>query len=156
MDKILQYKEAIVQGFIIILPILSMLIPKMISDGRTRKLLGSIELGADLKSNAYSVIIKEIAELKDLAKEIIDGRDVLDEVKVKFMEIVEEIGIIDDVKTDITALKNNLITTMELVQELLVETHNTINVKVVLEEQNEQIKELKELVNKLNTRLGGK
>lgn len=156
MDKILQYKEAIVQGFIIILPILSMLIPKMISDGRTRKLLGSIELGADLKTNAYSVIIKEIEEFKVLANQIIEGRDVLEEIRVAFVKSLTELNLIDSIKTDITALKTDLVTTMELIQDLLVETHNTINVKVVLEEQNEQIKELKELVNKLNTRLGGK
>lgn len=140
----------------VLLPIISMLIPKLVTDGRTRKLLSSIELGADLKSNAYDKILKEVAEFKELAKQIIEGRDVLEEIREAFMKMLDEIGLIDHIKTDITALKNDLITTMELIQDLMNAAHDTINVKVVIEEQNKEIRELKELVLKLNTRLGGK
>lgn len=140
----------------VLLPIISMLIPKLVTDGRTRKLLSSIELGADLKSNAYDKILKEVAEFKELAKQIIEGRDVLEEIREAFMKMVDEIGLIDHIKTDITALKNDLIVTMELIQDLMNAAHDTINVKVVIEEQNKEIRELKELVLKLNTRLGGK
>lgn len=140
----------------ILLPILSMLIPKTITDGRTRKLLSSIELGADLKSNAYDKILKEVAGFKELAKQIIEGRDVLEEIRVAFVKTLTELNVIDSITTDITALKNDLVTTMELIQDLMIAAHDTINVKVVIEEQNKEIRELKELVLKLNTRLGGK
>ena len=140
----------------VLLPILSMLIPKLITDGRTRNLLSSIELGADLKSNAYDKILKEVAEFKELAKQIIEGRDVLEEIRVAFVKTLTELNVIDSITTDITALKNDLVTTMELIQDLMITAHDTINVKVVIEEQNKEIRELKDLVLKLNTRLGGK
>lgn len=156
MDFILQYKEDIIKLSVVLLPILSMLIPKLFSDIRTRNLLGSIELGADLKANAYTQIIAELVDVRSKLEKMTEGEILFDDIKETFKGILEDISVLEDVKEEINMVKSQMVKTIEAVQELLLATHDSINVKAVIEQQNEEIKELKNEISKLNNRFGGR
>lgn len=149
-------KAEIVRIGVILLPIISMLIPKVLGDARTRKLLGSIELGADLKTKGYTTLLEQIEQLKDLMQSLLTSKEVFENIREVFTEMVDDFKIVDTVKEEIAFVREELVNTMEKVQELSLAAHDLINVKEVIAEQNKIIEELRNEMNKLNNRFGGK
>ena len=149
-------KAELIKIAVILLPIVSMLIPKVLGDARTRKLLSTIEVGADLKSMSYKAIIKEVEELKGLTTTMINSKDVFEGIKTKFESMSEDFKIVDTIKEEITFVRSEITTALESVQALMLAVHDTIEVKIVIDEQNKIIEELRNEIKKLNNRFGGK
>ena len=149
-------KAELIKIGVILLPIISMLIPKVLGDARARKLLRNIEVGADLKTSSYKMIIKEVEELKELTTTMINSKDVFEGIKNTFEEMTDDFKLVDKIKEEIEIVRSEISKTMESIQSLMLAVHDTVNVKTVIEEQNEMIEELRNEIKKLNNRFGGK
>ena len=149
-------KAELIKIGIILLPIISMLIPKVLGDARARNLLRNIEVGADLKTSSYKMIIKEVEELKELTTTMINSKDVFEGIKNTFEEMTDDFKLVDKIKEEIEIVRSEISNTMESIQSLMLAVHDTVNVKTVIEEQNEMIEELRNEIKKLNNRFGGK